>query len=106
MCPSRDLDAKRKILNSIVIVKGESDKRGEIWVGRVLFLCHCSMNEDVEGVDLALAQYMSCVPSLDALDESLRRLCLRWATAECGENENKVGRYVSESACTVRWDQI
>lgn len=57
--------------------------------------------EDTEAVELAFLQYMECFPSLEAVDKSLRCVCLRRTTTDGGEDESKVGWSVKRIDCTV-----
>lgn len=50
---------------------------------------------------MTFLQFMECLPSLDALDDALKQACLRWATAEDGENETDVNRLEGESTRTA-----
>lgn len=49
---------------------------------------------------LAFVQYFDCVLALDVVDEKLGCVCLRWTTADCGENEIKLGGSMKENDCT------
>lgn len=77
VCAILEFGAERKILNSFVAVGGDSDEGEEIWVARVLLLCRCSVKRDMEGLDLAFAQWLQCVPFLDAVYETIKCVCLR-----------------------------
>lgn len=68
---------------------------------RVLFLCLCFVKRDTEGVELALLQYMQCVPALNAVRETLGCVRLPWATTEGRQDESEVGRSAKDSGCSV-----
>lgn len=50
---------------------------------------------------MAFVHYMECVLPLDAVDEELGCVCLRWATTNEGEGDNVVGGALKENDCTV-----
>lgn len=84
---SREFGAERKMLTSFVVVRGDGDEQEEIWVARVLLLCRCPLKGYTEALKLGTVQYMECVRPLDAVDETLKFLCLRWAATD-GENDD------------------
>lgn len=59
------------------------------------------VKRDTEGSELAFLQYMECVPPLDAVDDALGWVCLRWATTGGGEDERESGTALKENDCTV-----
>lgn len=82
----RDAAAKRKILSSLVLVRSNEDDGEEISEARVLLFCRCIVKVDTKGVELTSVQYMECVLSLDAADEKLEFVDLRWARKDGGKN--------------------
>lgn len=53
---------------------------------------------------MLLVPLKECVLSVDAVDDALRRVCLRWATAECEESETEAGGSEEESHRTAARD--
>lgn len=45
--------------------------KNKVWVGKVLLLCRCLLDEETGRNELAILQYMECVASLDEVDEDL-----------------------------------
>lgn len=101
MYASHGFGSERKMVNSFVVVRVEGDEEEEIWVARVLLLCRCFVRGDTEGMELAFVQYMECVRPLDAVDEGLACVCLRWATTDGREDEGEIEMCGEGGDCTV-----
>lgn len=86
---SQKVGAQKKLLNSIVLIRGKSDGKEEAWAGRVIMLFWCLMRERIEGEGLAAVRYMEYVPTLDEVDEALRGVS---SESDCGFCEEKAGR--------------
>lgn len=59
--------------------------------GKVLLLFSCVW-EDIAGSEMTAVQFIECVSPLKAVDDALGWECLRWTTAEGGENESSLHR--------------
>lgn len=94
---SREFAAERKMLNFIVVLRGEGDEEEEILVAMVLSFCRYFVRRYTKGMEPALLQYTKGVPPFDAVDEAMGYVCLRWATVDGGENDNAVDTSVRKS---------
>lgn len=67
--------------HDFVLIRGETEGKECVWVGRALLLCRVSL-PDREDMEMCFVQYMDVIKPLHKVDEALRCVCLRWATGE------------------------
>lgn len=57
---------KTELFNNSGLLRGETNRRNEIWAGNLLLLIRCSVKEENSGAEpAALVRYMECVAHLD-----------------------------------------
>lgn len=89
---NHEFGAQKKLLNSFVLIRGESEGMEEVWVGKVLLLFRCVEKGRSGGAELAYVRYMECVPPLNNVEETLGCVCLQWATADSVEEQDGAER--------------
>lgn len=98
---NHEFSAKEKMMNGSALTRNESDKEKQKWVGKELLLFCCVAWRKKEGDEMKFVYFKECLPSPDAAGDALRRVCLRWETAEGGENEADVDTSEEENNCTA-----
>lgn len=89
---SPQFGARRKILNSFVLLRGKTDGSEELCVGKVLLLFSCSVKEESNGYGLAFVRYMDRMTPVNEGDGALKSVCLQCAPLSCWDEEADVGR--------------
>lgn len=90
-CTSRKFGTPRKLLNSSVLLRGESHGRKEVQARKVPPLFWCLTRRKSKDKERLFIPYMKCVLPSPAVHEVLRCVSLPWATSCFGGLTHDVG---------------
>lgn len=49
---------------------------------------------------------MKCIPPPNAVDDAMRGVCMRRASAKSGKNETDLSRLKGENKCAAAWESL
>lgn len=70
-----------KMMKSNVLARNKRDAEEEVCAEKVLLLSPCVALGEKEGNETTAVYFLEWEPSLDAVDDALGCLCMRWAAA-------------------------
>lgn len=81
----------KKLMNTFVLSRGDSNVKRKVWVERAVVLSGCLLKREGEREALEFARYMEFMPPLDDADKVLRCVRVHWATGGSAEDGHIVG---------------
>lgn len=95
-------------MTRVLLNRSKSDEEEEIWERKVILLFRSVAEGNEKGDEMAFVQFKKCVPPLEAVDNFLGGVHLRWAAARSGENKADVDSLERENNRTAarEWLQV
>ena len=94
---------KQKLF-TYVLITGEVEGVHQIWVARLVALFHVKYGQTRQ--EYAFLQYMQCVDPVDAVDSTLKCICLRWATTDEVDHTTSALPEQGGTVCVGEWYDI
>lgn len=98
---THEFGARKRIVSSSLLIRGENDEEEDIWVGKVLLMYRSVVAQDEESDEMAFVQCLECVMPLNPVIDMLECVFLPWSAAEAKENDTAADRFERENSRTA-----